>query len=161
MLQVGSRNMQNFPLLTEVGKAGKPVLLKRGMSATITEWLCAAEYIALSGNTDILLVERGIRCSVSRDYARNTLDLNVIIPTREETFLPVLADPSHSTGRADLVPWVSKAAIGAGAQGLIIEVIGEDMVPDDVRCDGAQSIRPSVLREIVNDVKGPVSAPAV
>ena len=161
MLQVGSRNMQNFPLLTEVGKAGKPVLLKRGMSATITEWLCAAEYIALSGNTEILLVERGVRCSVSRDYARNTLDLNVIIPTREETFLPVLADPSHSTGRADLVPWVSKAAIGAGAQGLIIEVIGEDMVPEDVRCDGAQSIRPSVLREIVNNVKGPVSAPAV
>ena len=161
MLQIGSRNMQNFPLLIEVGKAGKPVLLKRGMSATIKEWLCAAEYIALSGSAEILLVERGVRCSVSRDYARNTLDLNVIIPTREETVLPVLADPSHSTGRADLVPWVSRAAISAGAQGLIIEVIGEDMKPEDVRCDGAQSIRPSVLRDIVNTVKGPVSATAV
>ena len=119
------------------------------------------EYIALAGNTDIILCERGVRCSVSRDYARNTLDLNVIVPTREETYLPVLADPSHSTGRADLVPWVSRAAISAGAQGLIIEVIGEEMKPEDVRCDGAQSIRPNVLREIVNAVKGPVRAPAV
>jgi len=161
MLQIGSRNMQNFPLLIEVGKAGKPVLLKRGMSATINEWLCAAEYIALHGTAEILLVERGVRCSVSRDYARNTLDLNVIIPTREETVMPVLADPSHSTGRADLVPWVSRAAIGAGAQGLIIEVIGEDMTPEDVRCDGAQSIKPSVLRDIVNTVKTPMRARAV
>jgi 3-deoxy-7-phosphoheptulonate synthase len=161
MLQIGSRNMQNFPLLTEVGMAGKPVLLKRGMSASITEWLCAAEYIALAGTMDILLVERGVRCSVSRDYARNTLDLNVIIPARERTVLPVLADPSHSTGRADLVPWASRAAIGAGAQGLIVEVIGEEMKPESVRCDGAQSIRPSVLREIIDAVKRPLPATAV
>ena len=159
ILQIGSRNMQNFPLLIEAGKAGKPVLLKRGMSSSLDEWLCAAEYVALGGNLDIILCERGIRCSVSRDYARSTLDLNVLVPARESTILPVFADPSHSTGRADTVPWVSHAAVAAGAQGLIIEVIAEDTCVDNVLCDGKQSIRPSALREIVARVKG-VADPA-
>ena len=161
IIQIGSRNMQNFPLLIEAGRTGKPVLLKRGMSSTIDEWLCAAEYLALGGNLDIILCERGIRCSVSRDYARNTLDLNVLLPARESTILPILADPSHSTGRADAVPYVSCAAVAAGAQGLIIEVIAEDTRVEDVLCDGKQSIRPSVLAEIVAEVKGVAHTPAI
>ncbi|MHC4471970.1 MAG: 3-deoxy-7-phosphoheptulonate synthase [Planctomycetota bacterium] len=154
VLQVGSRNMQNFPLLLEVGRTKKPVLLKRGMSASLKEWLCAAEYIALGGNQNIIICERGVRCSVSRDYARNTLDMNVILPARKTCVLPVIVDPSHSTGDPDLVAAASKAAVAAGAQGLIIEVIDEDTRRGDVLCDGHQSIRPSVLREIVSEIKG-------
>jgi 3-deoxy-7-phosphoheptulonate synthase len=154
MLQIGSRNMQNFPLLLEVGKTDKPILLKRGMSASLEEWLCAAEYIALGGNPNIIICERGVRCSVSRDYARNTLDLNVILPAREECILPVIVDPSHSTGEPHLVPAAAKASIAAGAHGLIIEVIDEDTRTEDVLCDGHQSIRPSVLHEILSEVKG-------
>lgn len=157
MLQVGSRNMQNFALLSEVGRAGLPVLLKRGMSASLKEWLCAAEYVALAGNLDVVLCERGVRCPVSGDYSRNTLDLTVIIPARQETILPVIADPSHASGRADLVPWISKGAVAAGAQGLIIEVIDEDDGAAGDRCDAHQSVTPAVLREIVEHVK---SAPA-
>lgn len=153
MLQIGSRNMQNFPLLTEVGKTNKPVLLKRGMSASLMEWLCAAEYVALGGNLDIVLCERGVRCSVSRDYARNNIDLNVILPARQSCILPVIVDPSHSTGEAELVPGASKAAIAAGAQGLLIEVIEECTEVECVKCDGEQSIRASVFGEIVSDVK--------
>jgi 3-deoxy-7-phosphoheptulonate synthase len=157
MLQIGSRNMQNFPLLVEIGKTRKPVLLKRGMSASLKEWLCAAEYIALGGNTDIVLCERGVRCSVSRDYARNNLDLNVILPARQACVLPLIVDPSHSTGEAALVPGAAKAAVAAGAQGLIIEVVGASTDIACVRCDGEQSIRPDVFREIVSSVKGAAS----
>jgi 3-deoxy-7-phosphoheptulonate synthase len=154
MLQIGSRSMQNFPLLVEIGKTRKPVLLKRGMCANLEEWLCAAEYIALGGNLDIVLCERGVRSSWAAEYSRNTLDLNVLIPTRQRTILPVIADPSHSTGDAQLVPWAARAAVAAGAQGLIIEVIGEETCVDGVLCDGFQSVRPSVLRRIVEEVRG-------
>jgi len=154
MLQIGSRNMQNFPLLIEVGKTNKPVLLKRGMSASLIEWLCAAEYIALGGNLDIVVCERGVRCSVSRDYARNNIDLNVILPARQACILPVIVDPSHSTGEAMLVPGAAKAAVAAGAQGLIIEVIDACTEVECVQCDGEQSIRPEVFGEIVSEVKG-------
>jgi len=154
MLQIGSRNMQNFPLLIEVGKTNMPVLLKRGMSASLDEWLCAAEYVALGGNMDIVICERGVRCSVSRDYARNNIDLNVILPARRACILPVIVDPSHSTGDAMLVPGASRAAVATGAQGLLIEVIGECTEVGCVRCDGDQSIRASVFREIVSEVKG-------
>jgi len=150
MLQVGSRNMQNFPLLIEVGKSKKPVLLKRGWSSTLEEWLGAAEYIAVQGNLEIVLCERGIRTFALGEYGRNTLDLNVIEAVRELTFLPLIVDPSHATGRADRVPAASKAAIAAGADGLIIEVLGETTDPCDTLCDGEQSIRPSALRPIID-----------
>ncbi|MEN8151060.1 MAG: 3-deoxy-7-phosphoheptulonate synthase, partial [Planctomycetota bacterium] len=120
----------------------------------LPEWLCAAEYIALGGNSDIVLCERGVRCSVSRDYARNNIDLNVIFPAREACILPVIVDPSHSTGEARLVPGASKAAVAAGAQGLIIEVIAGCTDVKCVQCDGVQSIRTDVFREIVSEVKG-------
>ena len=150
MLQIGSRNMQNFPLLIEVGKTGKPVLLKRGWSSTLEEWLGAAEYIAAQGDLEIVLCERGIRTFSQGEYGRNTLDLNVIEALRELTFLPLIVDPSHATGRADRVPPASKAAIAAGADGLIIEVLGEGTAVCDTLCDGEQSIRPSALRPIVD-----------
>ncbi|MBN2491708.1 MAG: 3-deoxy-7-phosphoheptulonate synthase [Planctomycetes bacterium] len=149
VLQVGSRNMQNFPLLVEVGRSGKPVLLKRGWSATVEEWLGAAEYIAAEGNLRILLCERGIRTFASRDGCRNTLDLTVIGLLRRRTFLPVLVDPSHATGDAALVPAASRAALAAGADGLIIEVIGATTDRAEIHCDGRQGIRPAVLRELV------------
>jgi 3-deoxy-7-phosphoheptulonate synthase len=160
MLQIGSRNMQNYPLLIEVGKAGMPVLLKRGMAASMEEWLCAAEYVALGGCEDIVLCERGVRCAVSRDYARNTLDLNVVICARELCILPVIVDPSHSTGYTNMVPWAAKAAIAAGAHGLIIESLAEGTSVAAAKCDGDQSIRPDVLEEIVREVKGGMAAVA-
>jgi len=161
MLQVGSRNMQNFPLLIEVGKAHKPVLLKRGWSATLEEWLYAAEYIAAQGNLDIVLCERGIRAFPLNDYSRNILDLNILPALREETFLPVIVDPSHATGRADRVPAAARAALAVGADGLIIEVIGERTVRADVSCDGEQGIVPAVLRELMAHLRAqtpPISA---
>jgi 3-deoxy-7-phosphoheptulonate synthase len=151
-IQIGARNMQNFPLLTEVGKAGKPVLLKRHWGATLVEWLAAAEYIAIEGNLDILLCERGIRSFTSGTYNRSTLDLNVVEAVRRETFLPVIVDPSHATGDDQLVPAASFAGISAGAHGLIIEVIAEDTDKTQPLCDGYQSIRPSVLQEIIGGV---------
>ncbi|RKY58365.1 MAG: 3-deoxy-7-phosphoheptulonate synthase, partial [Candidatus Latescibacterota bacterium] len=153
VLQIGSRSMQNFPLLIEVGKYGKPVLLKRGMAATLEEWLCAAEYIAKEGNLDIILCERGVRTAMSGSYDRFTLDLDVIAPLKKETFLPILVDPSHSTGRAEMVPYAAKAAIGVGAHGLLIEVIGEYTDPETVLSDGRQGIRPSVLKELISEIK--------
>jgi 3-deoxy-7-phosphoheptulonate synthase len=149
VLQIGARNMQNFALLREAGRSGKPVLLKRHWSATLTEWLCAAEYVALEGDLDVILCERGIRTFSQGDYNRNTLDLNVVPALRRATFLPVVVDPSHGTGVADLVPAASGAAMGAGAHGLLIEVIAEDTDPADPLCDGHQSVRPSTLAEIV------------
>ena len=153
MMQVGSRNMQCFPLLTELGKLGKPVLLKRGMAATLQEWLCAAEYIAKEGNTQIVLCERGIRSFGAGEYSRFCLDLNVVKAAREATYLPVIVDPSHATGRADMVPWAAQAAIGFGADGLIIEVIGARTPRSQLRCDAAQAIRPATLRRLMTEIR--------
>jgi 3-deoxy-7-phosphoheptulonate synthase len=149
VLQVGSRNMQNFPLLVEVGRSGKPVLLKRGWSATLEEWLGAAEYMAAEGNLDIILCERGIRTFAMQDYCRNTLDLTVVPVLRRRTFLPVFVDPSHATGHAELVPAASRAALAAGADGLIIEVIGVETDRSGIRCDARQGIRPEVFRDVI------------
>jgi 3-deoxy-7-phosphoheptulonate synthase len=153
MIQVGSRSMQNFCLLSEVGKTRKPVLLKRGMAATLHEWLCAAEYIAKEGNCEIVLCERGIRTFSSGEYSRFCLDLNVVKATRNRTYLPVIVDPSHATGDADMVPAASEAAIVFGAQGLIIEVIGEETERRLIRCDAAQGIRPQVLADLIRRVR--------
>lgn len=154
VLQVGSRNMHNFALLIEVGKAGKPVLLKRGWSATIGEWLMAAEYIAAQdGNLDIMMCERGIRTYARDDYTRNILDLNVVPALRKRTFLPIIVDPSHATGHADYVPPLSLAGIAAGSNGLIIEVIAEKTRRKTVQCDAEQGIRPDVLRKLIADCR--------
>ena len=147
MLQVGSRNMQNYPLLLEVGRAGKPVLLKRGMGASLCEWLGAAEYIASQGNLDIVLCERGIKAFASGEYSRYVLDLNVIPAVRENSFLPVIVDPSHATGVASMVEPASRAAMEFGAQGLIIEVA--DFSQDRPRCDALQAIDEETLARIV------------
>ena len=149
MLQVGSRSMQNFPLLTEVGRLGHPVLLKRGMAALLCEWLGAAEYIAKEGNLNIVLCERGIRSFAGGEYSRFALDLNVIKAAQETTFLPVIVDPSHATGVAEMVPGASRAAIESGAHGLIIEIVAESTDLATIKCDALQAIRPSALREIV------------
>jgi 3-deoxy-7-phosphoheptulonate synthase len=120
VLQIGSRNMQNFALLKQVGRAGKPVLLKRGLSSTIAEWLGAAEYVVASGNDQVILCERGIR--TFETYTRNTLDLGAAVAARNLSGYPVIVDPSHATGRCDLIPALSKAALAAGVDGLMIEV---------------------------------------
>jgi 3-deoxy-7-phosphoheptulonate synthase len=146
MLQVGSRNMHNFPLLKEVGRARKPVLLKRGMAASLCEWLGAAEYIAAEGNFDIVLCERGIKAFAAGEYSRNILDLNVIPAARACSFLPVIVDPSHATGVAVMVEPASRAAIEFGCHGLMIEVAASDSSP---RCDAVQAINPEALKRIV------------
>ncbi len=159
MLQIGSRSMQNYPLLTEVGRTRKPVLLKRGWSATLEEWICAAEYVAMEGNHDIVLCERGIRASCHWDYARNLLDLNVIEPLRRVTPLPVIVDPSHATGRWELVAAMSRAALAAGAHGLLVEVLGWKVSREELRCDPEQGITTRVLEEIMTLAgETPVSA---
>jgi 3-deoxy-7-phosphoheptulonate synthase len=135
MLQIGTRNMQNFPLLQAVGAAGKPVLLKRGMNATIDEWLMAAEYIAQRGNLDIVLCERGIR--TFETATRNTLDISAVPVAQRLSHLPVIVDPSHSGGRRDLVLPLSRAAIVAGADGVIVDVHPQ---PDIALCDGPQAL---------------------
>jgi 3-deoxy-7-phosphoheptulonate synthase len=150
MLQIGSRSMHNFPLLVEAGKAKVPVLLKRGWSATLEEWICAAEYIAKEGNYNIVLCERGIRAACHWDYARNLLDLNVLEPLQRITPLPVIVDPSHSTGQWSLVASLSRAALAAGAHGLLIEVVDTEEARALLRCDAAQGIPPDVLEEIVS-----------
>ena len=154
IIQIGSRNMHSYPILIEVGKANKPVLLKRGWSATLEEWVFAAEYVAAGGNLDIILCERGIRTFSQNEYNRNTIDLNVVPAVRERTFLPIIVDPSHATGRAELVPPLSKAALAVGADGLIVEVIAKGTDRGEVLCDGEQSIRPDALREIVEFAHG-------
>jgi 3-deoxy-7-phosphoheptulonate synthase len=153
VLQIGSRNMQNFPLLIEAGRFGKPVLLKRGFAATLEEWLCAAEYVAMQGNPDVILCERGIRTFAVGEYARNTLDLNVVPALRECCWLPVLVDPSHATGEWRRVEPASAAAIACGADGLIIEVIDAEEERARVRCDGHQGIVPAILGRIVEDAR--------
>jgi 3-deoxy-7-phosphoheptulonate synthase len=154
MLQIGSRSMHSYPLLTEVGRTKVPVLLKRGWSATLEEWLCAAEYIAKEGNRDIVLCERGIRASCHWTYARNLLDLNVIEPLKRATPLPVIVDPSHSTGQWNLVCAMSRAALAAGVQGLIIEVVDSETTRSELKCDAGQGVPPEVLAEIVAAARG-------
>jgi 3-deoxy-7-phosphoheptulonate synthase len=149
MLQIGSRNMQNYPLLIEAGKSGKPILLKRGMAASLCEWLGAAEYIAKEGNLDIVLCERGIKAYPSGEYSRNVLDLSVIPAVKGETFLPVIVDPSHATGVASMVESASCAAIASGSHGLIIEVACDYPGAAKPRCDAAQAISPATLGNIV------------
>jgi 3-deoxy-7-phosphoheptulonate synthase len=142
MLQIGSRNMQNYPLRVEVGRAHKPVLLKRGMAAGLCEWLGAAEYIANEGNFDIVLCERGIKAYPNGEYSRYSLDLNVIPAVKAETFLPVIVDPSHATGVSAMVEGAGRAAIEFGAHGLIIEVASDRLDAVPPKCDAAQAIGP-------------------
>ncbi len=144
MIQIGARNMANFALLRRAGQSGRPILLKRGMSATVEEWLMAAEYILAEGNDQVVLCERGIR---SFDpLLRFTLDLNAVPLVRELSHLPIIVDPSHGTGRRSLVRQMSVAAIAAGAHGLIIEMHPD---PRTALCDGEQSITPDALADIV------------
>ena len=152
MLQVGTRNMQNFPLLQAVGAAGKPVMLKRGMSATIEEWLMAAEYIAQRGNLDIVLCERGIR--TFETATRNTLDISAVPVAQRLSHLPVIVDPSHSGGRRDLVLPLSRAAIAVGADGIIVDVHPH---PETALCDGPQALIESDLRELASVAAPPVA----
>lgn len=148
VLQVGARNMQNFQLLKEVGRTNKPVLLKRGLSATISEWLNAAEYIASEGNYNIILCERGIR--TYETFTRNTLDLSAVAAVKELSHLPVIVDPSHGTGRWQMVQPMARAAIAAGANGLIIEVHPH---PESALSDGDQSLTPENFEATMADVK--------
>ncbi|MBX9686192.1 MAG: 3-deoxy-7-phosphoheptulonate synthase [Candidatus Obscuribacterales bacterium] len=148
MLQVGARNMYNYELLKELGKSSHPILLKRAFSATISEWLNAAEYIMSGGNQKVILCERGIR--TFETATRNTLDLSAVAVVKKSSSLPVLVDPSHGTGRKDLVRVMSRAAIACGADGLIIEVHD---CPEKAFSDGHQAITPEMLKEIVIDTQ--------
>nr|BBH93544.1 3-deoxy-7-phosphoheptulonate synthase [Thermogemmatispora argillosa] len=150
ILQIGARNMQNFPLLQAVGRRGrgKPVMLKRGLSATIDEWLLAAEYIVAAGNPNVILCERGVRSFDPQ--TRNLLDLACVPLLHELTHLPVIVDPSHATGRRELVPTMARAGIAAGAEGLILEVHPD---PNSALCDGRQSITPAELHTIVYEAR--------
>jgi len=150
ILQIGSRNMQNFPLLLAAGSNSlhKPIMLKRGLSATIDEWLLAAEYIVAAGNPNVILCERGIRSFDPQ--TRNLLDLTCVPLLHELTHLPIIIDPSHATGRRELVPTMSRAGIAAGAEGLILEVHPD---PNSALCDGRQSITPEQLQSIVRDIQ--------
>jgi len=154
MLQIGSRNMSNFPLLKEAGLSKKPILLKRGMNATIEEFVMAAEYILAQGNDQVALCERGIR-TFETAY-RNTLDLNAIPMLKSMTHLPVMADPSHGTGHRWMVNSMAKAAIAAGADGLLMEVHYQ---PESALCDGDQSLFPEDFKKLMEELK--ILAPAV
>ena len=145
--QVGARNMQNFDLLTELGQTRKPILLKRGLSATISEWLMSAEYIMAAGNPNVILCERGIR--TFETYTRNTLDLSAVQAVKRLSHLPVIVDPSHATGLSWMVERMSLAAIAAGADGLIIEVHNN---PPKALCDGAQSLTPDQYAQLVGKI---------
>jgi 3-deoxy-7-phosphoheptulonate synthase len=147
MLQIGSRNMQNYPLLKEAGMSKKPVLLKRGMMATIEEFLLAAEYILSQGNDQIILCERGIR--TFETSTRNTLDLSAVPMLKQLTHLPVIVDPSHGTGLRWMVPSMAKAAVAAGADGLIMEV---HYTPETALCDGQQSLSPDEFSLLMTDL---------
>lgn len=147
-IQIGARNMQNFSLLKYVGKTRKPVLLKRGLSATLDELLLAAEYIMAEGNNDVILCERGVR--TFSGHARNTLDLSIIPAIHRMSHLPVIVDPSHGTGHNYMVGPMARAAVAVGADGLIIEV---HPCPEEALCDGAQALTPEQYREMVTQVK--------
>lgn len=148
MVQIGARNMQNFELLKEVGKLDRPILLKRGMSATLEEFLAAAEYILAEGNSQVVLCERGIR--TFETATRNTLDLSVVPLVRELSHLPIVVDPSHATGKRSLVPVMAKAALVAGAHGLMIEV---HPAPEKALCDGAQSLAGEGFAELMAQIR--------
>ena len=147
-IQVGARNMQNFDLLRQLGKVNKPILLKRGLSATIEEWLMSAEYIMSGGNENVILCERGIR--TFETYTRNTVDLGAIPAIKKLSHLPVIVDPSHSTGKWWMVDPVARAAIAVGADGLMVEVHND---PAHALCDGAQSIKPDIFAEVMADIR--------
>jgi 3-deoxy-7-phosphoheptulonate synthase len=153
VLQIGARNMQNFALLSEVGRLRKPILLKRGMSATIEEWLLSAEYILSQGNYQVILCERGIR--TFETYTRNTLDLNAIPLIKELSHLPIIVDPSHGTGRRSLVTAMALAGIAAGAHGLMVEV---HVQPEVALSDGAQSLTPEAFAQLVEQVNAVAAA---
>lgn len=148
MIQIGARNMQNFELLREVGRTQKPILLKRGLSSTLEELLMSAEYIMQEGNTNIILCERGIR--TFETATRNTLDLSAIAALRELSHLPVIADPSHGTGKASFVPSMALAATAAGADGIMIEVHND---PANALCDGAQSLTPEQFAALSQKIR--------
>ena len=148
VIQIGARNMQNFDLLKEVGKTNKPILLKRGLSSTIEEWLMSAEYIMSRGNNNVILCERGIR--TFEKYTRNTLDLSAVVAVKQLSHLPVVVDPSHATGRSDMVEPMALAAVAAGADGLLIEVHNN---PAKALCDGPQSLTPEVFSGLMTKVK--------
>ncbi|HTQ55716.1 MAG TPA: 3-deoxy-7-phosphoheptulonate synthase [Bryobacteraceae bacterium] len=154
ILQVGARNMQNFNLLRELGRQRKPVLLKRGISATIEELLLSAEYVMAGGNYEVILCERGIR--TFETYTRNTMDISAIPVVKKLSHLPIVADPSHGTGRRDKVAPMARAAVAAGADGLLIEVHPD---PDRALSDGAQSLRPEQFEELMQQLR--MIAPAV
>ncbi|MBZ0313973.1 3-deoxy-7-phosphoheptulonate synthase [Clostridium butyricum] len=148
VIQVGARNMQNFDLLKELGKTNKPILLKRGLSATIEEWLMSAEYIMAGGNENVILCERGIR--TFETYTRNTLDLSAVPAVKKLSHLPVVIDPSHSAGKYWMVEPLAKAAVAVGADGLIIEVHND---PANALCDGPQSIKPEKFAKLMEELR--------
>lgn len=148
ILQIGARNMQNFNLLTEVGKTRRPVLLKRGMSCTVKDLLLSAEYILSQGNRDVILCERGIR--TFEDGTRNTVDISAVPAVQAVSHLPIIVDPSHGTGRRDLIAPVARAAIAAGADGLIVEVHN---CPEKALCDGTQSLTPDAFAKMMDEIR--------
>ena len=148
LIQVGARNMQNFDLLRQLGQTRKPILLKRGLSATIEEWLMSAEYIMAGGNPNVILCERGIR--TFETYTRNTVDLGAIPAVKKLSHLPVIVDPSHGTGKWWMVEPLARAAIAVGADCVMIEVHND---PDHALCDGQQSIKPDVFAQVMDDIR--------
>ncbi len=148
VIQIGARNMQNFDLLKKVGRTDKPILLKRGLSSTIEEWLMSAEYIMSEGNSKVILCERGIR--TFETYTRNTLDLSAVLAVKQLSHLPVVVDPSHACGRAWMVERMAMAAVAAGADGLLIEVHND---PANALCDGAQSVTPAQFDDIMKKLR--------
>ena len=148
VLQIGTRNMQNFSLLKEVGRAGRPALLKRGMYSTLEEWLNCAEYILSEGNPNVILCERGIR--TFEKYTRNTLDLSAVPAIKELSHLPIVIDPTHSTGRISLIGPMSMAAVAAGADGLLVEVHHK---PESALCDADQALTPDMFTSIMRRLK--------
>jgi 3-deoxy-7-phosphoheptulonate synthase len=148
ILQIGSRNMQNYPLLTDVGRNKRPVVLKRGFSCTVTEWLTAADYLLSEGNTQVILCERGIR--TFEDSARFSLDISSIPVIKRFSHLPIIVDPSHAAGHYSLVPAIAKAAVAAGADGLLIEVHPN---PKEALVDGLQSLTPSDFARLMEELR--------
>jgi 3-deoxy-7-phosphoheptulonate synthase len=148
ILQVGARNMQNFTFLKDLGKASKPVLLKRGMSATIEEWLMSAEYVLSGGNHQVILCERGIR--TFETATRNTMDIGAIPVVKKKSHLPIVADPSHAIGIRDKVIPMARAAVAAGADGILVEVHND---PDHAKSDGAQSLFPDQFSQMMKEVR--------
>jgi 3-deoxy-7-phosphoheptulonate synthase len=153
MFQVGARNMQNFDLLKEVGQARKPVLLKRGMSATVKDLLMSAEYILAGGNPDVVLCERGVRSF--EDSTRNMLDMSAVPNVKGQSHLPIVVDPSHATGRPDLIPSMAKASVAAGADGVHVEVHD---CPEKALSDGPQALLPDQFARLMTEVRKLVAA---